>query len=124
MVNECLLLISIPLLLISRKLPLILIVIKSDQLSMTNLDVFFEQEFNIYLGQVNVSATLGDDQVLVFLSIPGLFNTEGGSIVSNIDDILLKGKFTDFSCNQYSFLPLSDELERELSGSSLNLFFN
>ena len=84
-VQELLFLLRKLLLLLWRELAFILVVLDGNQLGVTDLDLLFEQEFDLDLGKVNVGPALRNDQVGVLLGVPLVLGAQSGCIISDLD---------------------------------------
>ena len=91
---------------------------------MANFDLFFKQKFDLDLGKVDMSLTLRNDQVSVFLGVPLLLHAVCSCIVSNLRQVLVKRKLADLSGNQDALFSFLDQVKVELLLSRDNLLFN
>ena len=114
MVEELLFLLCKLLLLFWREFSLILVVLNSDELRVADFNLLLKQELNLHFGKVDMRLTLSNDQVRVLLCIPLLLDTVSGSIVGNIDQLLIKSQLADLGGDQDALLSLLDKIQMEL----------
>ena len=84
-VQERLLLVSELLLLLGCEFSFVLVFLQSDEVNMTDLDVFVKEELHLDFSEVDVGHTLCNDQVTVFLGVPLVLDAEGSRIIGDLN---------------------------------------
>ena len=90
MVNKGLLLLSKLLLLFWGELTLILVLLDSNELVVTDLNFFLQKILDLDLGEVDVCLALSNDQIWVLLRIPLISDTQLSSLLCNVNKHLLE----------------------------------
>ena len=124
MLQEAFLLFSKLSFLFGGELPFVLIFLDRYQILVANLDFLLQQVLDVALGELDVSGTLCDDKISVFVSIPSLRHRHLACFEAHVNQILFEGKFADLRRDQHALFLLADRLQSERTFCFDNFFLD